>query len=89
MMMLKTSKPSEENPNEESEETPATIYLTQWFVGLEFVTSSETAVDLNLTDTFQSFTDLSKIPVSCLNQSTIQFHFYSTIQSANRLRRSA
>ena len=31
-----------------------------WFIGLEFQVTNNELVDLNLTDTIQSFTDLSK-----------------------------
>ena len=57
----KENKPSEENPNEEIDTAFSTMYLTQWFVGLEFKANNETAVDLNLTETIQGFTDLSNL----------------------------
>jgi poly(A) polymerase len=37
------------------------VHSTLWFIGLEFQITNNELVDLNLTDTIQSFTDLSKI----------------------------
>ena len=42
-------------------EQDVTIYSTLWFIGLEFKITNNELVDLNLTDTIQSFTDMSKI----------------------------
>ena len=39
-------------------EQEATIYSTLWFIGLEFKITNNELVDLNLTDTIQSFTDM-------------------------------
>jgi hypothetical protein len=41
-------------------EQDVTIYSTLWFIGLEFKITNNELVDLNLTDTIQGFTDMSK-----------------------------
>jgi hypothetical protein len=42
-------------------EVDVTNYSTFWFIGLEFKITNNELVDLNLTDTIQSFTDMSKM----------------------------
>ena len=42
-------------------EQDVTIYSTLWFIGLEFKITNNELVDLNLTDTIQSFTDMSNV----------------------------
>lgn len=52
----KEEKQPSEQPDEP--EKDVTIYSTLWFIGLEFQITNNELVDLNLTDTIQSFTDL-------------------------------
>jgi hypothetical protein len=42
---------------------PQKLYLTFWFVGLEFKVTSDSAVNLDLTDSIQSFTDRGTISI--------------------------
>jgi len=55
------SKIEESPENAETSSTGSSntqlIYMTLWFIGLEFKLSSETTVDLDLTESIQSFTD--------------------------------
>jgi len=54
----KDEKQPSDQPDEP--EKDITIYSTLWFIGLEFQITNNELVDLNLTDTIQSFTDLSE-----------------------------
>lgn len=50
--------------NSENSQAKLLVYTTFWFIGLEFNLTSDTGVDLDLTEAIQSFTDKGR---KCLN----------------------